>query len=81
MTYASFQAAAEMGAAGLHTHGVAGQPHLVTLSVVETIAASTVIHSRSSTARSDETPRAVWLLTAPMLMPVADAIWASVRSA
>ncbi len=30
--------------------------------------------SRSSTARSDDMPRAVWLLTAPLLIPIVEAI-------
>jgi hypothetical protein len=36
--------------------------------------------SRSSTARSAVLARAVWLLTAPRLIPIAEAIWASDRS-
>ncbi len=36
--------------------------------------------SRSSTARSADLARAVWLLTAPRLIPIAEAIWASDRS-
>ena len=35
----------------------------------------------SSSARSDDIARAVWLLTAPSLIPVADAIWVSGRPA
>ena len=30
--------------------------------------------SRSSTARSDDMPRVAWLLTAPLLIPIVDAI-------
>ena len=33
--------------------------------------------SLSSTARSDTTAWTVWLLTAPRLMPMAEAIWSS----
>ncbi len=36
--------------------------------------------SRSSTTRSADMARAVWLLTAPRLMPIVVAIWASDRS-
>src|SRR5437773_11183052 len=37
--------------------------------------------SLSSTARSDTTAWTVWLLTAPRLMPLAEAIWPSGRPA
>jgi hypothetical protein len=33
-----------------------------------------------NTARSDDIARAAWLLTAPLLMPMVAAIWASDRS-
>ena len=35
----------------------------------------------SSTLRSADMPRAVWLLTAPVLMPMIEAIWPADRSA
>jgi hypothetical protein len=48
-------------------------------------AASFVALSHSSAplnpARSDDIARAAWFLTAPVLMPIAEAIWASGNSA
>jgi hypothetical protein len=42
---------------------------------------TTMAHaSRSSTERSADIARDVWLLTAPLVMPIAAAIWASDRS-
>lgn len=40
-----------------------------------------VTYSRSRWERSAAIAREVWLLTAPLVMPMAEAIWASVRSA
>jgi hypothetical protein len=42
---------------------------------------TTMAHaSRSRTERSADIARDVWLLTAPLVMPIAAAIWASDRS-
>jgi len=70
---------------GGRLHRVDGEPERVPEGPFETSLAgirAAVAHvPRSSTDLSAAIARDVWLLTAPLVMPIAAAIWASERSA
>jgi hypothetical protein len=70
---------------GAWLHRVDGHPERVPEGALETGFAgfrAAVAHvPRSSTDRSAAIAREVWLFTAPLVMPIAVAIWASERSA
>src|SRR3954462_8865231 len=66
--------------AGRH-HGVSLAVHRVAQQGVEAVVGLVAAHEEYSRVwRKAATPREAWLLTAPVLMPIASAIWASDRS-